>query len=129
VLLKFTNVMNSKNCARAPTPENTTTKRPRTSLTLQTPRRIAKRARRYVGMRKNIQLKSIIFASAYIVLYLLWLTAVRTFEFQYFRLSTTNNYKEKFVILKSIGIMVITKVVAYTCRYSSRLSIAIFFSL
>ena len=30
VLLKFTNVMNSKNCTRASTPENTTTKRPRT---------------------------------------------------------------------------------------------------
>ena len=52
-----------------PTPENTTTKRPRTSPTLQTPR---KRARRYVGMRQNIQLKSIIFPSAYIVSYLLW---------------------------------------------------------
>ena len=41
VLLKFTNVMNSKNCTRAPTPEptpeNTTTKQPRTSPTLQTP--------------------------------------------------------------------------------------------
>ena len=63
--------MNSENCTRAPTPENMTAKRPRTSPTLQTPRRSAKRARRYVSMQQNIQLKSIIFASAYIVSYLL----------------------------------------------------------
>jgi len=35
----------------------------------------------------------------------------------------TNKYKEKFVILQSIGIIVIkskeTKVITYTCRYSS----------
>ena len=72
VLLKCTNVMNSENCVRSPTPENTTTKRPRTSLTLQTPQRSAKRARRYVGTQQNIQSKSIIFASAYIMSYLLW---------------------------------------------------------
>jgi len=76
VLLKCTTVMNSENCARAPTPENTTTKQPRTSPTLQTPQRSAKRACRNVGMRKNIQSKSIIFASAYVVSYLLWLHTI-----------------------------------------------------
>ena len=48
VLLECTNVINSENCKRAPMPENTTTKRPRTSPTLQTPQRSAKRACRYV---------------------------------------------------------------------------------
>jgi len=42
----------------------------------------------------------------------------------------TNKYKEKFVILQAIGIIYIksteTRVVAYTCRYSSGQLILIF---